>query len=260
MEPLRIWVLTVMMLLGAVRAQAGDLAVDPAFAHFAAVGMASWYGGSFQGGHTANGERFDMTSISAAHKSLPLPCYARVTNLRNGRSIVVRVNDRGPYARGRMIDVSARAASLLDFRSTGMARVKIEYLGKAPPAGGDEKFLLASLHTGSDPAAAAPLAYAVAGSATPVQAPALVALVSAFRAANDDRAFPSAAEKPSPFGVLESASLRGGYDPAGEQALASAAGVTAAPRAANDNRVSLEKPAPFGDLTHSPFVAVVAGN
>jgi rare lipoprotein A len=190
------------MLLGVFRAQAGELAVDPAFAHYTAVGMASWYGGGFHGGHTANGERFDMGSISAAHKSLPLPCYARVTNLRNGRSIVVRVNDRGPFVRGRMLDVSMRVATLLDFRSVGMARVKIEYLGKAPPAGGDEQFLLASLRPGAEPTSDAPLAYAVAGTSTPTGAPALVALVSAFRAANDDRVSVETAERTSPFGDL----------------------------------------------------------
>jgi len=76
-------------------------------------GIASWYGRDFHGRLTANGEVYDMDAISAAHPTMPLPSYARVTNLENGRSIIVRVNDRGPYARGRIIDLSRRAAELL---------------------------------------------------------------------------------------------------------------------------------------------------
>lgn len=204
------------MLLCAFRAQAGEVAADSGFARYSEIGVASWYGGAFNGGRTSNGERFDMGSISAAHRSLPLPCYARVTNLRNGRSIVVRVNDRGPFVRGRLIDVSARAAALLDFRIVGMARVKVDYFGKAPPAGGDGAFLLASLHgapaapvMAATPAiaaapAAAPLAYAVAATSKLVEAPALAALVSGDRVADNvtrvEKTEPQAAR--SPYGDL----------------------------------------------------------
>ena len=80
---------------------------------------------------TSNGEAFDMGSISAAHPTLPLPSYARVTNINNGRSIVVRVNDRGPFHGDRVVDVSQRTAELLDFKRKGMARVKIDYVGPA---------------------------------------------------------------------------------------------------------------------------------
>jgi len=101
------------------------------------VGSASWYGELFHGRRTANGEIYDMDRLSAAHPTLPLPVYARVTNLNNGRSIVVRVNDRGPYARDRVIDLSRRSAELLGFRSHGTATVRVKYLGRAPLNGDD---------------------------------------------------------------------------------------------------------------------------
>ena len=86
---------------------------------YSAVGMASWYGDAFQGRRTANGEIYDMRSLTAAHPTMPLPSYARVTNLVNGYSIIVRVNDRGPYRGGRIMDVSSRVADVLDFKSAG---------------------------------------------------------------------------------------------------------------------------------------------
>jgi rare lipoprotein A len=101
------------------------------------VGSASWYGELFHGRRTANGEIYDMDRLSAAHPTLPLPVYARVTNLNNGRSIVVRVNDRGPYARDRVIDLSRRSAELLGFRNHGTATVRVRYLGRAPLSGDD---------------------------------------------------------------------------------------------------------------------------
>src|SRR3954447_6257855 len=82
--------------------------------NYRAEGMASWYGDDFHGRQTANGEVFDMGSLTAAHPTLPMPSYARVTNLRNGKSLIVRVNDRGPYHGNRLIDVSNRAAELLE--------------------------------------------------------------------------------------------------------------------------------------------------
>lgn len=121
--------------------------------NYRAEGLASWYGDDFHGRLTANGEVFDMTSLTAAHPTLPLPCYVRVTNMGNGKSLVVRVNDRGPYHGNRLIDVSHRAASLLDFRSNGVARVRVEYVGRAPLEGSDDAQLVATLRT-NEPAPA----------------------------------------------------------------------------------------------------------
>jgi rare lipoprotein A len=109
-------------------------------------GNASWYGIAFHGRKTANGEIYDRNSISAAHPTMPLPSYARVTNLNNNHSIVVRVNDRGPYHGGRVLDVSERTANLLEFRHIGTARVKVDYLGPASLAGSDDRRLVASLN------------------------------------------------------------------------------------------------------------------
>ena len=114
---------------------------------YSAVGMASWYGAAFHGRRTANGEVYDMASFTAAHPTMPLPSYARVTNLSNGYSIVVRVNDRGPYHGGRVMDVSSRVADVLDFKGAGTARIKVEYVGPAPMQGSDDSQLLASLRT-----------------------------------------------------------------------------------------------------------------
>ena len=119
---------------------------------YSIVGTASWYGDAFHGRRTANGEVFDKGSISAAHPTLPLPSYVRVTNLKNGRSIMVRVNDRGPYHGGRVMDVSQRVAEALDFRGEGTARVKVDYIGRAALQGSDDSRLLASLRTDGAPA------------------------------------------------------------------------------------------------------------
>lgn len=108
------------------------------------VGRASWYGELFHGRRTANGEIYDMDRLSAASPTLPLPVYAQVTNLTNGRSIVVRVNDRGPYANDRIMDLSRRSAEVLGFQSDGTALVRVKYLGRAPLNGDDryeQKFL-----------------------------------------------------------------------------------------------------------------------
>ncbi|SDA31430.1 rare lipoprotein A [Methylobacterium sp. UNC378MF] len=115
-------------------------------------GLASWYGSAFHGRMTANGEVFDRHSIAAAHPTLPLPSYARVTNLENGYSMVVRVNDRGPYHAGRVMDVSEEAADALGFHRRGTAHVRVEYVGKASVAGSDDRKLLASLRTDGRPA------------------------------------------------------------------------------------------------------------
>ena len=112
---------------------------------YSATGLASWYGDDFHGRFTANGEIYDMNSITAASPTLPLPSYARVTNLSNHRSIVVRVNDRGPYVADRVMDVSAQTAKMLGFYGKGVTKVKVEYVGRAPLAGSDDGKLAATL-------------------------------------------------------------------------------------------------------------------
>lgn len=94
------------------------------------TGIASWYGPNFHGKKTANGEIFDMNRVSAAHRTLPMPSIVRVTNLNNGRALVIRVNDRGPFAHGRIIDLSRRAAQLLGFERAGTAPVRVEILAE----------------------------------------------------------------------------------------------------------------------------------
>jgi len=93
------------------------------------TGVASWYGPTFYGGRTANGESFDADALTAAHRTLPMPSIVRVTNLENGKSLLVRVNDRGPFAKGRIIDLSEQAAKLLGFYQHGTARVRVTYVG-----------------------------------------------------------------------------------------------------------------------------------
>ena len=156
--------------------------------NYAATGMASWYGPNFHGRLTANGEVYNQYALSAAHPTMPLPSYARVTNLENGSSVIVRVNDRGPYAHGRIIDLSAKAAKLLAYDKKGVAKVKVEYVGKARMDGEDDKFLLASyrgpgipdiapgatqpgtmIAMAEEPQPAAPMASAIASNAGPAE-------------------------------------------------------------------------------------------
>src|SRR5271163_30026 len=178
---LRLALVAAIGLVCARHAEAADLTPP----HYSAVGLASWYGSEFHGRSTADGEIFDMGSLSAAHRSLALPCYTRVTNLANGRSIVVRVNDRGPFVGGRILDVSARVAKLLEFE--GVTKVRVDYVGKAPPAGSDGPMLLASLQTGSAPAA------------TPASPPAGFDLPALLARVHSGGAF--AAAQPAPVGV-----------------------------------------------------------
>jgi rare lipoprotein A len=126
---------------------AGQIYVPQDVKRYSVVGLASWYGTAFHGRLTANGEVFDRYSISAAHKTLPLPSYARVTNIRNGRSIVVRINDRGPYHSNRVMDVSERVADVLDFKNMGTTQIRLDYLRPASLAGSDDRKLLATLRT-----------------------------------------------------------------------------------------------------------------
>ncbi|MDV2986789.1 UNVERIFIED_CONTAM: septal ring lytic transglycosylase RlpA family protein [Methylobacteriaceae bacterium AG10] len=181
-------------------------------------GLASWYGSAFHGRVTANGEVFDRHSIAAAHPTLPLPSYVRVTNLDNGHSMILRVNDRGPYHAGRLMDVSEEAARALDFHRKGTARVRVEYAGKASIAGSDDRKLLATLRTDGSPAAIgrAPVMMADLGPSEPDPAPERLERASralAFRPAGerDDDAPESASPaarptRPAPV-VLASAAV-----------------------------------------------------
>ena len=149
---------------------------------YRAEGIASWYGPDFHGRKTANGEVYDMNGISAAHPTMPMPSYARVTNLENGRSIIVRVNDRGPYATNRIIDLSIGTAKALGTYGRGLARVRVEYVGRAgSPAA--TTMLLATLRHG-----------------TPAPAPSSIRLASArpsfLSSSRDPEATPLPPERP----------------------------------------------------------------
>ncbi len=113
---------------------------------YVAEGTASWYGMDFHGRLTANGEIFNANAISGGSPVLPLPCYARVTNLDNGRSLLVRFNDRGPYMAGRVVDLSQHAAELLAYTNNGTAHVRVQYVSQAPLSGDDTRYLTASLN------------------------------------------------------------------------------------------------------------------
>jgi rare lipoprotein A len=120
---------------------------------YVATGEASWYGQDFHGRRTANGEIFGAYYLTAASPVLPIPCYARVTNLENGRSVLVRVNDRGPYMQGRVADLSYEAALALGYLNQGSAQIQIAYAGPAPLNGDDSRMLMASLKTNQSPLA-----------------------------------------------------------------------------------------------------------
>ncbi|MCZ7593642.1 MAG: septal ring lytic transglycosylase RlpA family protein [Hyphomicrobium sp.] len=142
------------------------------------VGTASWYGAAFHGRRTSNGEVYDMHALTAGHPTLPMPSYAYVTNLHNGRTVLVRINDRGPYARDRLIDLSYRTAHTLGFHNRGLARVRIRYAGRAPLNGDDSaerRYLAAQSWYGGRVAegrtasiSTASIGTAGAGGATPV--------------------------------------------------------------------------------------------
>ncbi len=113
---------------------------------YVAQGRASWYGADFHGRRTANGEIFSANAISGAHPTLPLPSYVRVTNHSNGQSLLVRINDRGPYMSGRIIDLSYTAAKMLGYVNAGSTEVTVDYVGPAPLNGDDTRMLVASLN------------------------------------------------------------------------------------------------------------------
>ncbi len=137
------------------------------------TGIASWYGPGFHSKTTANGERFNENELTAAHRTLQLPSLVRVTNLENGKSVVLRVNDRGPFARSRIIDVSKRAADLLEFRGKGTARVRVQVLAEesrmmaeAARAGRDTRGMEVALN--QQPAEMPPNLYQTASISAPV--------------------------------------------------------------------------------------------
>jgi rare lipoprotein A len=156
--------------VGTAYVVAGRTYVPEENAHYRAEGIASWYGTDFHGRLTANGEIYDMDAISAAHPTLPMPCYVRVTNLGNHRSMIVRVNDRGPYAATREIDLSGKAAELLGFRGNGIARVRVEYVSRAPLEGSSDQALFATLRVGEPAPPPAGIMLASSRSLVPVRA------------------------------------------------------------------------------------------
>lgn len=103
------------------------------------VGVGSWYGDDFHGRKTANGEIFDMHALTAAHPTLPIPSYAYVTNMKNGRTLLVRINDRGPYVANRIIDLSKASAKAIGYFNGGLSRVRVRYAGPAPLNGDDRR-------------------------------------------------------------------------------------------------------------------------
>jgi rare lipoprotein A len=157
------------------------------------IGLASWYGNAFHMKPTANGEFFDMYAVTAAHPTLPLPSIVEVTNLENGKSLQVRVNDRGPFVAGRLIDLSAEGARQLGFDRQGVARVRVRYVGPAPLRGpySGRRYAAVSApapanppatSTGPQPAAQLPAPPAVAPAAFRVQAGAFSDQTNARRA------------------------------------------------------------------------------
>lgn len=116
---------------------AGRLYVPRREPNYNKTGKASWYGKDFHGRKTANGEVYDMNALTAAHPTLPLPSYAYVTNQKNGRTVLVRINDRGPYAHNRIIDMSRASARILGFENQGVTNVRVRYAGPAPLNGSD---------------------------------------------------------------------------------------------------------------------------
>ncbi len=138
-------------------------------------GVASWYGPNFHGKQTANGEIFDQNTVSAAHRTLPMPSVVRVTNLGNGRALVVRVNDRGPFAHGRIIDLSKRAAQLLGFERQGVARVRVQILpdesraaAEIASTGGEPRPVLAAIDPNRNAPEAVPVPTVSVESLNPV--------------------------------------------------------------------------------------------
>lgn len=135
------------------------------------VGTASWYGAQFHAKATANGEVFDMDALTAAHTTLPLPSLVEVTNLENGRKVIVRVNDRGPFVGDRIIDMSRAAARELGFESKGLAKVRVRYVGRAPLGGRGDPGVRRAEAPASLPPAPIPYSQLAKTPPAPVSAP-----------------------------------------------------------------------------------------
>ncbi len=171
---------------------------------YRAEGIASWYGPDFHGRKTANGEVYDMHALTAAHPTMPIPSYARVTNLENGKSIIVRVNDRGPYTRNRIVDLSIGTAKALGFYGRGLARVRVEYVGRASLHGSDDRMLMATLREGSP--APAPSLVRVAGARPLLSEPSERDAVAVTTQRRSSPAAPSPRTRPSVAPELANAS------------------------------------------------------
>ncbi len=212
------------------------------------VGMASWYGRQFHGKSTANGELYDMNDMTAAHRTLPLPSVVRVTNLDNGRTVKLRVNDRGPFARGRIIDVSRRAAQMLGFKEKGVTRVKVEIVA-------DESMLLAGRGSSggrlSEPVSEVGLA----------PDPAVAALNRAQLAAANDGPPSRAVNVASIYAPVSTRSAVVGPDPA-VSALnrKQLAAVQATPPTGDVGMTSISPPAPMRSAVQASDPAISALN
>jgi rare lipoprotein A len=178
---------------------------------YRAEGIASWYGEDFHGRLTANGEVYDMNAISAAHPTMPMPSYARVTNLRTGRSLIVRVNDRGPYHADRVIDLSSKAAELLQVRRPGTAKVRVEYVGPAALEGSDDRRLIATLREHGPAPRPSTVRIASARPFIP-PAPAVPARRLAAPIETPEREYRDVAHRPMPPARAESANADPVYD------------------------------------------------
>jgi rare lipoprotein A len=212
---------------------------------YRAEGVASWYGPDFHGRLTANGEIFDMHGISAAHPTLPIPSYARVTNLDNGRSIIVRVNDRGPYAHNRLIDVSIGAAEALGFYDDGLAHVRVEYVGRAPIDGSDDRMLLATLRQGRP---------------AQLTAQQMVASVGSFVPSFADEPTPLPRERPFALGSAAPVAPVAPVPPVHQAAKPPAVKVAAANPAPDKSKPVAAKPQKVSDLSQDSRAATASGH
>ena len=223
------------------------------------VGQASWYGDAFHGRLTANGEVYDMHTLSAAHPTLPLPSYVRVTNLDNNHSVLVRVNDRGPFSNDRIIDLSKRAADVLDFRHDGVARVRVRYEGRAPLHGQDVEWLEASARIDGVPVGGGNPNMMLASA--PVPAPTPPPNQIAFNATPTPPAQVSAPQQGSFLDALFRQPAPAVAQPAVAQPAAPATGaplVLTPPSAASSAAATSTQPA-FGIVPNAPIPSAAVG-
>lgn len=162
------------------------------------TGIASWYGADFHGHRTANGEIFDVNGLTAAHPTLPMPVNVRVTNLENGKSLVLRVNDRGPFKHGRIIDVSKRAAQLLGFYGKGTAKVRVTYLARSDEPAGTPADTVTETAVAAAPTAAVQVASLDPAVATPATSPSPQQASAYASSADTESSGSLSADVPSP--------------------------------------------------------------